>query len=404
MLYLSYLMFKSLKFWLYRLHNINTSLLRDILICWFRPVLFLSGTKVVKLKIVLLFIIFLGVGAVGWTNPSYAGLPAGNAITDGKALLRYALPINNQAIRNLQIHLEDISNQIRANRRWNAISKDISKALNILDKPNEIIRDIPQIYNIQAEDLIKELKDGVVNLQKFIPTKNKDKILQERSQLLYLVGKLEELMIQDFPFEVPEKYSNLPQLKGRATIEIETIKGDITMVVDGYSAPITAGNFVDLVQRGFYDGLEFTRAEESYVVQTGDPPGEEFGFVDTKTKQYRFIPLEILVDGDNKPLYGNTFEQAGLYTKLPQLPFSAYGTVAMAHAEVDVNNASSQFFFLLFDSELTPAGRNILDGQYSVFGYVTQGKEVLGKIRAGDKIMAAKVISGGEKLIQPKAA
>jgi peptidylprolyl isomerase len=57
-------------------------------------------------------------------------------------------------------------------------------------------------------------------------------------------------MVQGFPFEVPEQYSNLPQLKGRATVEIKTNKGQVTVVVDGYSAPVTAGNFVDLVQRG----------------------------------------------------------------------------------------------------------------------------------------------------------
>jgi peptidylprolyl isomerase len=50
-----------------------------------------------------------------------------------------------------------------------------------------------------------------------------------------------------------------------------TDKGNLTVVVDGYSAPVTAGNFVDLVQRGFYNGLEFIRAEESYVLQIGDP-------------------------------------------------------------------------------------------------------------------------------------
>lgn len=367
------------------------------------PKLTLGTVEKLNLKALLLTIIFLGVGAVGWTPASYAGLPAGNAITDGKALLRYALPIDNQALRDLQGDLEDISNQMRANRRWSAVSKDVSKALRVLDKPDEIVKYVPKERQPQAGTLIAKLKDGVSNLQEVVPTKDKEKILQQRSQLLDIVGELEELMVEKFPFEVPEKYSNLAQLKGRATIEIKTNKGDLTMVVDGYSAPITAGNFVDLVQRGFYDGLEFTRAEEAYVVQTGDPPGKEFGFIDPKTKQYRSIPLEILIEGDKEPLYGVTFEQAGLYTELPQLPFSAYGAVAMARAEVDVNNASSQFFFLLFDSELTPAGRNILDGRYSVFGYVTKGKQVLGNIKAGDKIVSAKVVDGSENLLQPKA-
>ena len=87
-------------------------------------------------------------------------------------------------------------------------------------------------------------------------------------------------MVVGFPFEVPSEFSNLPQLKGRATIEMETDKGSLTLVVDGYSAPITAGNFVDLVHRGFYDGLEFIRSEQSYVLQAGDPPGPEVGFID----------------------------------------------------------------------------------------------------------------------------
>ncbi len=351
----------------------------------------------------LLVILFLATGTVGWTPPSYAGLPAGNAITDGKALLRYALPIDNQPIRDLQGDLEDISNQMRANRRWSAVSKDVSKALRVLDKPAKILEGVPTERQAQAETLIAKLKDGVSGLQDVVSTRDKGKVLQQRSQLLNVVGELEELMVDKFPFEVPAKYSYLPQLKGRATIELKTNKGNMTMVVDGYSAPITAGNFVDLVQRGFYDGLDFTRAEESYVVQTGDPPGKEFGFVDPKTKKYRSIPLEIWVEGDKEPLYGITFEQAGLYTESPKLPFSAYGAMGMARAEVDINNASSQFFFLLFDSELTPAGRNILDGRYSVFGYVTEGKDVLSKIKAGDKIVSAKVVQGAENLVQPKA-
>ncbi len=45
-----------------------------------------------------------------------------------------------------------------------------------------------------------------------------------------------------------------------------------------------------------------------------------------------------------------------LHVSQPKLPFSVYGTVAMARSEDDANDASSQFFFLLFDPELTTAG------------------------------------------------
>ena len=204
--------------------------------------------------------------------------------------------------------------------------------------------------------------------------------------------------------EVPEEYSHLPQLKGRATIEVKTEKGPLTIVVDGYNAPVTAGNFVDLVQRGFYDDIEIIRAEDYYVLQTGDPAGPEDGFVDPATGEYRTIPLEIKVRSEEKPIYGLTLEEVGLYREDPVLPFSAYGTVAMARPDVNLNGGSSQFFFFLFEAELTPAGLNLLDGRYAVFGYTIEGKEVLRKLRKGDRIESMTVVNGSENLVQPDAA
>ena len=124
--------------------------------------------------------------------------------------------------------------------------------------------------------------------------KDKENIWNERSDFLEQVGELEKLMVTEFPFEVPSEYSNLPQLKGRATVEMTTNKGKLILVVDGYSAPVTAGNFVDLVQRGFYDGIEFNRAEEFYVLQAGDPSGPETGFIDPNTDKYRANSLRNL--------------------------------------------------------------------------------------------------------------
>jgi peptidylprolyl isomerase len=352
--------------------------------------------------LLLLVILSLGLGAAA-KRPS--SLPAGNAITDGQALLRYALPIDNQPVREVQKSLEDISAQLRANRRWGIVSSDVSKAARILNnKQSAILASIPETKQSDAESLLAQLKDGITNLQGVVEVKDREQTLQQRQALLRLVGQLEEEMVQKFPFEVPTTYNNLPQLKGRAAIEFSTSKGNLTAVVDGYSAPVTAGNFVDLVQRGFYNGLPFTRAEESYVLQVGDPPGPEVGFIDPKTKQYRAVPLEVLVQGDEAPTYGITLEDAGRYKDLPVLPFSAYGALAMARPGDDPNGGSSQFFFFLFEPELTPAGLNLLDGRYSVFGYVVEGKEVLGKLKAGDKIESAKVVQGLDNLVQPQAA
>ncbi|WGV28800.1 peptidylprolyl isomerase [Halotia branconii] len=357
-----------------------------------------------SLTIILLVTIFLGINTAGWTFSSNAALPAGNAITDGKALLRYALPIENEPVRQLQASLEDISTQLRANRRWGAISKDLKKASRVLDQPDKILASVPEERQSQAKAWISELKSGVDALQESVNVKDKEQIIEGRNKLLNLITQLEESMVKGFPFEVPTEYSNLPQLKGRATVEMKTTKGNLTLVVDGYSAPVTAGNFVDLVQRGFYNGLQFTRSEESYVLQTGDPPGKEVGFIDPKTNKYRAVPLEVLVEGDTEPTYGITLEQAGRYLDMPVLPFSSFGALAMARPETEVNGGSSQFFFFLFEPELTPAGRNLLDGRYAVFGYLTEGKEILDKLKEGDKIESATVVQGIENLVEPQAA
>lgn len=356
----------------------------------------------------LLVSLSISLSGAGWNfsgnSDRESRLPAGNAITDGKALLRYALPIDNQPVRELQKSLEDISNQLRANRRWSAISGDISKASLILSDRAKLLASVPDERQGEAETAIANIEAGIAQLRTALEAQDKNLISEERSKVLNSVSQLEELMVQGFPFEVPSEYRNLPQLKGRATVEMTTSKGALTIVLDGYSAPVTAGNFVDLVQRGFYNGMPFIRAEESYVLQTGDPKGPDQGFIDPATGKYRAIPLEILVRGDNAPTYGITLEDAGRYRAQPVLPFSAYGAVAMARPESDPNGASSQFFFFLFEPELTPAGLNLLDGRYTIFGFVTEGKEVLESLKQGDTIESAKVIKGAENLVEPAVA
>jgi peptidylprolyl isomerase len=334
-------------------------------------------------------------------SPRLGALPPGNAITDGKALLRYSLPIDNKPVRDLQTSLERMSDSIRA-RRLSALNRNLDTAKRVLDRQrDQLLASVPQDRKPTAEGLIAQLQAGVEDMRADVEAKDKEAIVTKRSALLNQVGELEELMVTKFPFEVPEQYATLPQLKGRATVEIQTTKGDLTVVVDGYNAPITAGNFVDLVQRKFYDGLEFTRAEDFYVVQIGDPPGDADGFIDPKTKKYRTIPMEVMVDGDKQPIYGITLEDAGLYTAAPALPFSSYGALGMARPGDDVDGGSSQFFFFLFEAELTPAGRNLMDGRYAVFGYVTENNEILRELKQGDKIISARVVQGAENLVQP---
>ena len=339
-----------------------------------------------------------------WNSVAEA-LPPGNAITDAKALLRYSLPIDNKPIRSIQADIEGLSNFLRA-RRMSGVTGNLNKASKLLSrKEPEILASVPEERRPNAEALIAQIRSQIEAIQVDAAGANtaatKDAIWTKRASLLDTVGELEGLMVAGFPFEVPADYANLPQLKGRASVEVETTKGTMMLVVDGYNAPITAGNFVDLVQRGFYDGLEFTRAEDNYVLQIGDPPGKDVGFIDPKSGKYRAIPIEVMIKGDKKPMYGVTMEEAGRYLDQPVLPFSAFGALGMARPAEDVNGGSSQFFFFLFEPELTPAGLNLLDGRYAVFGYVTENKAVLEQLKQGDKIISAKVLKGLENLVEP---
>jgi peptidyl-prolyl cis-trans isomerase B (cyclophilin B) len=196
--------------------------------------------------------------------------------------------------------------------------------------------------------------------------------------------------------------TDLPRLEGKATV-VMTVKGSpITIEVDGTDAPITAGNFVDLVQKGVYNGLAFhrvVREPQPFVVQGGDPkskdpkvPVDQLGtgsYVDPKTGNARYIPLEIKPKGADTPIYNKPFDATAQPVVLPH----KQGAVAMARSQPP-DSASAQFYFALADLAF-------LDGNYAVFGNVTQGFDVVNKIQQGDRIESAKVTQGAENLKTP---
>jgi peptidyl-prolyl cis-trans isomerase B (cyclophilin B) len=200
---------------------------------------------------------------------------------------------------------------------------------------------------------------------------------------------------------IPE-IAGLPRLEGKATVVI-TVKGSpITIEVDGTDAPITAGNFVDLVQKGVYDGLAFhrvVREPQPFVVQGGDPkskdpkvPADQLGtgsYIDPKTGNARYIPLEVKPKGSDTPIYNKPFDATAQPVILPH----KQGAVAMARSQ-SPDSASAQFYFALADLAF-------LDGNYAVFGNVTQGFNVVNKIQQGDRIESAKVTQGAENLKTP---
>ena len=149
-----------------------------------------------------------------------------------------------------------------------------------------------------------------------------------------------------------------------AEIQVEDY-GTITLALDGQAAPETVANFVALAEEGFYDGLTFHRIIEGFVIQGGDPEGDGTGGSDTEIKgEFR----------DNK------FDNPLSHVR---------GAVSMARSQ-KYNSASSQFFIVHQDS-------TDLDGAYAVFGYVTEGMDVV------DAIVADAQPTDRNGSIQPEA-
>lgn len=187
-----------------------------------------------------------------------------------------------------------------------------------------------------------------------------------------------------------------PCLQGKASVELTTSKGSITLELNGDAAPVTAGNFLNLVQRGAYNGTVFHRVVRDpvpFVVQGGDPsssdpatPKSQYGtgsFVDPTSGQARFVPLELSFNGEDQPRYGRVVSNP---TELVQLKLShERGALAMARSQAP-DSASAQFYIAL-----KPLPE--LDGRYAVFGRVTQGLDVVDAIRQDDTIEKAVVLT-----------
>ena len=346
----------------------------------------------------LLLSAILAIGLLGAPARVSAALPPGNAVTDPAAILRDSLPIEQNDLQEMQHRLESTSDDLRA-KRWSALTSSVRRSQTLLStRRAAILASLPSDGQSQAEGLLDQLEQQLQTLSASAESSNRDAFLADRRAALSTVGELEALLVGAFPFEIPTEFAALPRLLGRATVAIETTKGPLTAVVDGYNAPLTAGAFVDLVQKGFYDGLPFTRAEDFYVLQTGDPKGPESGYIDPKTKTERKVPLEIRVPGETSPFYNQTFEDLGRFKATPVLPFATLGTLGWAHSDEALDDGSSQFFFFLYEAELTPAGLNLVDGRYSAFGYVVDGFDVLEELGVDDGIVSARVIDGAENL------
>ncbi|MFM7035207.1 MAG: peptidylprolyl isomerase [Planctomycetia bacterium] len=134
------------------------------------------------------------------------------------------------------------------------------------------------------------------------------------------------------------KADDLPRVK------ITTSKGDIVVELFENEAPNTVANFVELVEKGFYDGTPFHRVIGGFMAQGGDPTGT----------------------GTGGPGHAIACE-----CEAPNARKHFMGTLSMAHA--GKNTGGSQFFLTFVPTEH-------LDGRHTVFGRVIDGFDVLPKI------------------------
>ena len=140
---------------------------------------------------------------------------------------------------------------------------------------------------------------------------------------------------------------------------IVTVKGTIKAKLYPEEAPNTVANFISLVRKGFYNGLNFHRVDPGFVIQGGSLDGKGFGG-----------PGYTIADEKNKTLRHNR------------------GALAMAKTSAP-DSANSQFYIVIDK----PAPH--LDGGYTVFGQVISGQDVAEKIQVGDKI--TKITISGAK-------
>ena len=139
------------------------------------------------------------------------------------------------------------------------------------------------------------------------------------------------------------------------TATMKTNYGDIVIQLYPKDAPLTVNNFVFLARQGFYDGVKFHRVVKGFMIQGGDPTGTGAG-----GPGYKFSD------------------------ELPTTLDYYSGTIAMANSGPNTNG--SQFFIMLADYSKR------LPQNYSIFGRVTSGMDVVNKIGG----VAVKMGSSGE--------
>jgi len=163
-------------------------------------------------------------------------------------------------------------------------------------------------------------------------------------------------------FEEETMHVSTVNVTGTEMATIQTSKGAIKLALYPADAPNTVASFIELADSGFYNGLKFHRIVPNFVVQGGDP----------LTRDLTVEQIRAGVGGAGTGGPGWT-QKAEFNSRKHET-----GTLAMARSQ-SPDSAGSQFYICL-------APQPSLDGQYTVFGQVTEGMDVVQAMEVGDTI------------------
>jgi peptidylprolyl isomerase len=334
-----------------------------------------------------LFVVTPGKNATDYMQQPLDGVPL--ALSIEVCLLRL-LPVKNPFFRQIEASIASVSTLRTSDSQqdYREIIRSIERTITDIDNKRNQLEPVfnPEDSTLlqitkgeRGEQLIESLRNRLVELVVVAKARNETGTLLAEQNALYALSEVGELLVSSFPYDVPTegKFSYLPRLLGRARVTFtfrreNKVIGNVTIVADGFAAPITAGNFVDLSIRNYYTGLpiKFNKKKvgtgsEFEVANLPILGSYEEGFYDPLTAKPRRLPLEIIRNEKASGVPNLSYAQgltnlaaaAGTKATLeptvnskPLLSFNIPGLVAMNHPDRNPNGGSSEFFSLQEDS------------------------------------------------------
>ena len=385
-----------------------------------------------------------------------------------QSALLNSLPIRSELIGQIQAYLESFDLLIEPTRLttkqirqpesslWNTLAGNAQRAAGVflynrneylVPPENSLQQTLPGMSSITIGSLSdRYLSELQIDLLKLVNSSRKadpiESINNVRRALtsLHNVGSLlvwarNATMYEGATEEDLQVYydGKVPILQGRPVASINIYRpstrediGKVKLCIDGYNHPITGGNFVDLVNKGYYNQLLIeNRVYENEngaldVLVFGCTPQGQSGYKDPATNKIRTIPVEILreesFDSGGGVLKSRRFSAVGaarnsaVFTQASTVyNFATQGAIGMYHATGDINGASSPFFWTNWPLSLSTRQRSKLqvlekmNRRFSIFAYVLEGEdEVMRKLRPGDEIKSISLQDGAWRLYTKK--